>query len=100
MAVLTKEDLLKIIQTKLTDSDEDITILENVTDTVNSMQDQENINWKQKFEENDKAWRERYIARFSEPAVKQPVDDKPPLPDQGEPLPKSANVTYDDLFTE
>lgn len=99
MAILTKEELLKIVQTKLTDSDEDIAILENVTDTVNSMQDQENINWKQKFEENDKAWRERYIARFSEPAAKQ-VEDKPPLPDQEEPLPKSANVTYDDLFKD
>lgn len=97
MAVLTKEELLKIVQSKLTDSDEDIEILENLTDTVNSMQDQDNIDWKKKYEENDKAWRDRYIARFSEPSTK-PVDDKPPLPDQGEPLPKSANVTFDDLF--
>lgn len=99
MAILTKDELLKIVQAKLTDSDDDITILENVTDTLNSMENTENEDWKKKFEENDKQWRQRYIERFSQPA-KAPEDDKVALPEVEEEKPKSADFTIDDLFKE
>ena len=98
MAVLTKDELLKLVQSKLSDSDDDLTILENVTDTLNSMENTDNEDWKKKFEENDKVWRKRYYDRFTEP-VKVPENDIP-LPDPEEEKPKSADYTIDDLFKD
>lgn len=100
MAILTKDELLKAIQDKLTTSDDDLTILENITDTINSLSSKENEDWKKKFEDNDKAWRERYKARFSQPVEVPNSDPEPHLPDEGETLPKSANITIDELFTD
>ena len=98
MAVLTREELMRAIQAKLTDSDDDLTILENITDTINSMENTDNEDWKQKYEENDKQWRERYKARFAEPSPKQSVEEKVAIPDPEPQEPKSANFTIDDLF--
>ena len=44
-------------------SDEAIQIIEDITDSVND----DDAEWKQKYEENDKNWRERYMARFMNP---------------------------------
>ena len=98
MAVLTKDELLKLVQSKLSDSDDDLTILENVTDTLNSMENTDNEDWKKKFEENDNVWRKRYYDRFTEP-VKAPENDIP-LPTVEEEKPKSADYTIDDLFKD
>ena len=99
MAILKKDELLQLVQSKLTDSDDDLTLLENITDTLNDMSREDQEDWKSRFEENDKQWRERYKARFSEPSAKQSVEEKVSAPE--EPAePKSANFTVDDLFKE
>lgn len=101
MAILTKQQLLEAVQGKLTDSDDDLTILENITDTLNSFENKntENEDWKKKFEENDKAWRERYKARFSEPTHTTPEVEQH-LPEVEVNEPKSANITIEDLFKD
>ena len=99
MAILTKQQLLEAVQGKLTDSDDDLTILENITDTLNSFENTENEDWKKKFEENDKTWRERYKARFSEPTRTAPEVEQH-LPEVEVNEPKSANITIDDLFKD
>ena len=99
MAILKKEELLQAVQAKLTDSDDDLTLLENITDTINELSSNDNENWKSKYEENDKQWRERYKARFSEPSAKQSVEEKLTAP-EAPAEPKSANFTVDDLFKE
>ncbi|MBO4780984.1 MAG: hypothetical protein J5522_01185 [Lachnospiraceae bacterium] len=99
MAILTKEELFKVIQGKLTDSDDDLTILENVTDTINSMENTENEDWKKKYEENEKAWRKRYYDRFSEPVKPVEKDIHLPEPEEDD-KPKSADFTIDDLFKD
>ena len=96
--VLTKEELLKAIQAKLTTEDSDIKILENITDTINSLSNTENEDWKKKYEENDQAWRERYKARFTEPAKVTYNEDKH-LPEPERPVSKSENFTIEDLFS-
>ena len=98
--VLTREQLIEAIQAKLTTDDSDLEILENITDTINSLSNQEQEDWKAKYEENDKAWREKYKARFSEPSQTQSVAEKTPVPDPEPKEPKSANFTIDDLFKE
>lgn len=100
MAILKKEDLFKAIQEKLTDSDDDLTLLENITDTINDMTAEPQEDWKARYEENDKQWRERYKARFAEPSTKQSVEEKSPAPEPVDNTPKSANITIDDLFKE
>lgn len=100
MAILTKDELFKVIQGKLTDSDDDLTILENITDTINSMENTDNEDWKKKCEETEKMWRKRYYDRFSEPTKVTPQEETVHVPDNQADEPKSANFTVDDLFKE
>lgn len=98
MAILKKDELLQAVQAKLTSSDDDLTLLENITDTINELSARDNEDWKAKYEENDRAWRERYKARFSEPSAKQTVEEKVATPAKEDDIPKSADITIDKLF--
>lgn len=96
MAIITKEELLKSFREKLSTSDEDLVLLENITDTVNDMESRAGEDWKKKFEDNDKAWRERYKARFSDPVKVE--EEKIPLPvEEHDPAP-GEGYTLNDLF--
>lgn len=66
MAVRDKNFIMDIIKKHIGEdtSDESIQMLEDVTDTLNSFDNPEGDDWKTKYEENDKAWREKYMARF------------------------------------
>lgn len=75
--VLSLDDLLKSITAKVSGtSDDDIVFLENCTDTINSMINVDNEDWKKKFEENDSMWRQKYISRFSTPAETEKKENK------------------------
>ena len=47
-------------------SDEAIGLLEDVTDTLNDYETRtaDSTNWKERYETNDKEWREKYKERF------------------------------------
>ena len=70
MARLTREQYLEKVKGIIGEdtSDEAITLLEDLTDTYDELEktnkDDDKDNWKQKFEENDKQWREKYRDRF------------------------------------
>lgn len=85
--IVTTEQLLQQITDILGDrtDDESLSLLENASDTLNQYTDAEN--WKQKYEDNDKEWRERYKKRF------MGDDDDPPIDDPDETL-----LTYEQLF--
>lgn len=89
MAVLSKEDLI----TKLTGSfgenlsDDNLALLEDVSDTIDSFKDVED--WKSKYEENDASWRKRYKDRFEGKAS----DPEPEVETYETPK------TFNDLFT-
>lgn len=90
--VKSKEELIASITKMIGDStsDESISLLEDVTDTMDSLSDGEN--WKQKYEDNDREWRQKYKERFM-----TPVDDKgepEPIEEPGEPKVK----TFEELF--
>lgn len=108
MAKKTKDELLDAIKALIGERDDDdaIALLEDVTDTLDAYANDENINYKQKYEENDKAWRAKYISRFKGdvPTEKQtdtPEPDISPLDPlkAGQPSPERA-IKIDDLFTE
>lgn len=98
MAVITKEEMLKAIREKFTDSNEDLTTLENIVDTFKDIDERLNEDWKAKYEQNDKEWRERYRARFEDAPVPKPQTQnaEPHLPVQEEPA--GSNITINDLF--
>lgn len=99
--VRSAEELMNSIRTILGDnqtSDEGVALLEDVTDTLNSMQSQEQTDWKTKYEENDKSWRQRYTDRFfqgNEQKEQSPIEQ--PLPEANEPE-EPQFKTYGDLF--
>ena len=65
MARLTRDELIDKVRKYVGDrtDDETIEIIEDISDSIGSSDDDE---WRQKFEENDKMWRDKYISRFLE----------------------------------
>lgn len=66
MAVLSKEDFLNLIKERTKDNTDDDTLkfIEDATDTINSLSNTDGEDWKAKYEDNDKMWRQKYKERF------------------------------------
>lgn len=94
MAVLSKEDFLSRINERIGDdnSDEAIAFMEDMSDTYEDMANKitDSTDWKKKYEENDKAWRDKYKERF----ISSHNEDEDLSGNDDTPLPK----TFDDLF--
>lgn len=109
MAIKTLEELTNVIKSRFSDNptDEDISLLEDLTDTYNSFSasnnddisaklkeaESKNAEWEQKYNDNDAMWRKKYIDRFEGkvtdiPEVKQSLEAD-----------RSANITIEDLFS-
>ena len=92
MAVRTTDEILESIKTRVGDSteDADLEFLEDVTDTLSDLKSKSEgqEDWKAKYEENDKQWREKYRDRFFE--KKEVQEEKKEEPE----TPK----TFEDLF--
>lgn len=97
MAVLSFDELIDKIKTKIGDdtSDESIELLEDVSDTFNANNDGEK--WKTKYEENDKEWRKKYIERFSGSGSGEHDDDDDDDDDDGD---NEEKTTFEELFKE
>jgi hypothetical protein len=97
MGVKNKDEILEAIKTRVGDNsdDETISLLEDVSDTLTDLETRASgvEDWKTKYEENDKLWRERYTNRFFS---KEPGPDPKPEP---EPEPE-VKKTFSDLFKE
>ena len=93
MARLSKDELIEKIKKYVGDrtDDETIEIIEDISDSVDSSADDE---WKQKYEENDKMWRDKYISRFLEKK-----EDELDTPTEHEEEEKEYN-SFEDLFEE
>lgn len=92
--VKTKEEILEQIKTRLGEdtSDEALSFIEDITDTLTDYETKTNdtTDWKQKYEDNDKQWRERYKERFF--SGENPEEEEE---EQGLPEPP---LSFDDLF--
>ena len=105
MAILTKEDFIKRVNEKIGDdtSDEAIAFLEDMTDTINDLSEKtsDSTDWKKKYEDNDKAWREKYRERFNSGSSNGNnnggSDDSDDNDDNDEP---PAPKTFDELFAK
>ena len=92
MAVKSKDELLASLKSKFGDdtSDETITLLEDISDTLDTTAD--GVEWQKKYEENDKMWREKYTSRFYDTPAPEPKPEPAPEPD------KAEDITINDLF--
>lgn len=71
MAKLSKDELIEKVKKYVGDrtDDETIEIIEDISDSIDSSDADE---WKKKYEENDKMWRDKYISRFVDKKVDEP----------------------------
>ena len=76
--IKSKDEILTAIRGRIGEDtdDETLALIEDVTDTFNDLETRSSgqEDWKQKFEDNDKAWRQKYRDRFYS-AVPDPKDD-------------------------
>lgn len=93
MAVKTKAELLEAIRGVVGESTDDsaLAIIEDVSDSIDSLEANSGTDWKTKYEQNDAAWRQRYKDRFF--AASDSVVDADD-PDDERPL------TFEALFKE
>lgn len=102
MAVLTKEDFMNSIKSRVGEdtSDEAIKFIEDMTDTFNDLTNRigDKEDWKTKYEENDKAWKEKYTARFFSSENTTPADIKEEQKDDV--IDDGTETTFEDLFVE
>lgn len=91
MAKLSKDELIEKVKKYIGDrtDDETIEIIEDISDSIDSSDADE---WKQKYEENDKMWRDKYISRFLEKK-----EDELDTPTEHEEEEKEYN-SFEDLF--
>nr|DAK94959.1 MAG TPA: hypothetical protein [Caudoviricetes sp.] len=101
MAVRTINEILESVKSRVGDSteDTDIEFIEDVSDTLNDLTSKASGQeyWKAKYEENDKAWREKYKERFfsTEENEKDELEDNKDI-EMKDKKPK----TFADLFNE
>lgn len=91
MPKLSKDELIEKVRKYVGDrtDDETIEIIEDITDSIDSSDADE---WKKKYEENDKMWRDKYISRFVEKK-----EDELDTPTEHEEEEKEYN-SFEDLF--
>lgn len=100
MAIRSISDLTEAFNSMFAEedlnTDDKIGFIEDLTDTVNA--GSENLNWKEKYENNDKEWREKYRRRFmtgeddsSTPNIETIEDDE---------TKRAATIKISDLFTQ
>ena len=94
MAKLSKDDLIEKVKKYVGDrtDDETIEIIEDISDSIDTSDSDE---WKQKFEENDKMWRDKYISRFFEKNEDETEGSTDEKDDE-----EKEYKTFEDLFEE
>ena len=91
MAKLSKDELIEKVKKYVGDrtDDETIEIIEDITDSIDTSDADE---WRQKYKENDKMWRDKYVSRFFD---KKEEDLETPTEHEEE---EKEYNSYDDLF--
>lgn len=91
MAKLSKDELIEKVKKYVGDrtDDETIEIIEDITDSIDTSDADD---WKRKYEENDKMWRDKYVSRFFD---KKEEDLETPTEHEEE---EKEYNSYEDLF--
>lgn len=89
MSIKSIDEILNAVKERIGDdtSDSAISFVEDISDTFNSLSEQEN--WKQKYEQNDSEWRKKYRDRFLSGESSSDDDDSGDA---------NESLTYEKLF--
>lgn len=100
--VRTKDEIINAIKGKIGEdtSDETLTLLEDISDTLNDYDNKtkDTEDWKAKYEQNDKDWRQRYRDRFFNNEDGEGENDE--INDLSENLDDNKPHTFEDLFSK
>lgn len=103
MAILSREDYLERLNTLVGEdnTDEALQIIEDFTDTFDNLGTQndnnDNENWKQKYEELDATWRQKYRDRF----MNSQTTEEDVIEEQEDNVETDGELKeYDELFEE
>ena len=109
MAVLDKETFMTRIREYFGDAPDDasLSVMEDIIDTYNDREQRSGEDeWKRRYDELDRTWRQRYTERFFTPIPDSSTDDESYLYDRSnedvsieEQSPDDSLNTYDDLFS-
>lgn len=98
--VLNKEEFLATLKNRVGEdtSDDAIKFLEDMSDTYDDLVNRtgDSDEWKKKYEENDKSWRDKYTKRFFEKT--DPANS--PKPDGLEDGEGDNAIKIEDLFKD
>lgn len=102
MAIRNKEFLLETIKkyTGEDTSDETLQLIEDFTDTINDMDQKAETDWKQKYDENDKMWRDKYKARFFSNDAEVEQAEQASEETTGGHITDVSKLEYKDLFKQ
>ena len=94
MSIRSNEEIMNSLRAIVGESSDDNTLafIEDVSDTLNHYSDslKDSTDWKAKYEDNDKEWREKYRNRFfTKPETEPEVVTEPD---------KTKPMKYEDLF--
>lgn len=96
MAIKSKDDLIASIKAVIGEdtTDESLTLLEDVSDTFTSFENEtkDKTDWKAKYNELDSSWRKKYRDRF----MNGPADEEDDFSEEEE---RKVPRRYEDLFT-
>lgn len=99
MAVVNKDTIMERLRESFNDNDSDdvLGLLEDVTDTLNDYQSrlEENGDWKERYEQNDREWRQKYKDRFFN---NDPEPDPEPEPEPDKDPEQATPTTFEELF--
>ena len=101
--ILGRDKLLEKIRAYVGEdtSDNAISLIEDVTDTVTDYDTRSGTDWEAKLKENDEMWRKRYMERFSQPTESHDTTGNEVIKDNEDDVKTELeNVTFDDLFKE
>lgn len=102
MAVKSKDDLLAELKTRFGEddnSDDTLSFIEDISDTYDDLSEQvsKSGEWKDRYEQNDREWRQKYKERFfSKPSSE---DETVTDTDEDEETETKKPMTFEDLFT-
>ena len=103
VAILSREDYLESLNTLVGEdnTDEALQIIEDFTDTFDNLGTQndnnDNENWKQKYEELDATWRQKYRDRF----MNSQTTEEDVIEEQEDNVETDGELKeYDELFEE
>lgn len=94
MSVKTKDELLASVRAIVGEDTSDATLelFDDIADTMDNLSNSENINYKEKYEQNDREWRQKYRDRF--------MNGKPEDEEEETEEDSGKKYTYESLFKE